>query len=226
MLIDSLQEYAARMAKASWLAGGDADLAHECAEQFLMHREALRDPNTGLWRQGLGWEDDPSRLSPHTWSRGHGWLVRGLVESLRYLPEGEAAERMGGILTEMLTALAACQVDDGMLHAILDLPRDLSPAESSGTALVAGYAAHALNEGLIAGETIERFTHRALKAVGRRIGPDGMILAACEGPGPLSSADLGKYRNVESFPPDDEHGAGAILFALAGGIVLNGPETT
>lgn len=220
VLIDSLQEYAARMAKASWLAGGDVDLADECAEQFELHRTALRDPSTGLWHQGLGWEEKDTQVSPHAWSRGHGWLVRGLVESLLYLPEGEPADRVRRMLKETLAALAAVQDDEGMLHALLDLPADRSPGESSGTALVAGYTAIALAKGLIGGDGLDRFVRRALEAVPGCIGPDGTILSACAGPGPLSDADVPKYLDVASFPPDNEHGAGAILFALAGRIRL------
>ena len=107
ILIDSLQEYAARMAKAGSLSG-DESFFRECVQQYELHRKLLRDPQTGLWSQGRGWLDEADRLSPGAWSRGHGWMIRGMVDSLRYLPrDSEYFRRMQKMLRETADALLA-----------------------------------------------------------------------------------------------------------------------
>ncbi len=222
MLIDSLQEYAARMARAAWLSG-DMSFARECVEQFEVHRRVLRDGRTGLYHQGRGWLDDPEALSPGAWSRGQGWLIRGMVESLRYLPPGSPEHaRLRAMLVELADALLAVQAAEGLWHALPARPPDRSPPESSGSAMIAAALARAVHEGLLPNEPYGQAALRAAKALRSYVTADGVVLNACPGPGPLVSEQ--GYLDVKGFPPDGDHGPGAVLQAVAAEILLSGPS--
>lgn len=218
ILIDSLQEYAQRMAKAGGLAC-DNEMMAECATQYRMHRELLRDPDSGLWSQGIGWEGDDAK-SPGAWSRGHGWLVRGLVESLLYLPrDSEYYESLHAILVEMLEVLLPLRDESGMWHALPHLPLEKSRAESSGSALIAGYMARAIHAHILPEKPYKAETQKTLASLHDYVNEKGDILSSCPGPGPLDSNDLEKYIETD-FPAGDSHGAGAMLIALAGEMML------
>ncbi len=217
VLIDSLQEYAARMAKAGSLSGEES-FFEECVAQYELHRKLLRDPETGLWCQGRGWLDEPDRLSPGVWSRGHGWLTRGMVDSLRYLPrDSEYFRRMQKIFQETSDSLLAVQDEDGMWHALLHLPHEKSAAESSGTGLIAYNLARAVHEGFVTEKPYKAAALRATAALRRFVTEDGDVLSACPGPGPLDSVK--KYLGT-TFAPGDHHGTGALIFGFAGEILL------
>jgi rhamnogalacturonyl hydrolase YesR len=213
LLIDMLQDYASRMARAGRLAD-DPELYAECVEQHRIYRRLLRDPETGLWCQGRGWRDDPMELSPGAWSRGHGWLIRGMVAGLDALPEdSEEYAELQGYLRELADALLPRQDQEGMWHTLLHLPPERSAAETSGTAMVCHGLAHALALGHVNGEKYRRAAERAFQAVARRVQPDGVVRGTCRGPGPLESIE--PYLDAPA-EPDDPHGPPAVLFACAG----------
>jgi unsaturated rhamnogalacturonyl hydrolase len=214
VLIDALQEYASRMARAGQATGEEAYFA-EAARQFRLHRAIVRDPASGLWSQGRGWLlEEPQRLSPGAWSRGHGWLIRGLVETLRHTPpESPEAATLRGYLKELADALLAVQQPSGMWHTLLHRPPEESSPEFSGTALISGYLGIALAEGFLEGEPYERAARRAYAALPRSVREDGVIESVSPGPGPLMEEEPYAGR---TFPPGEEHGAFALFYAATG----------
>lgn len=221
LLIDGLQEYASRMARAGW-ACDDAKYFDACVEQFRVHRRILRNPLNGLWSNGRGWLAKKSLLSPGAWSRGHGWLIMGMVESLKFLPAGgEHRRELAQYLAELVEALERVQDADGMWHALLHRPAAESPPESSGTALISYCIAAACRLGILDSKYLTT-AKRGFDALRQFVEPDGRVLNACPGPGPLVSED--GYLNVPGFPPDNEHGPFAMLLACVGDILVNRPE--
>jgi rhamnogalacturonyl hydrolase YesR len=215
LLVDMLQDYASRMARAGRLAG-DRELYGECVEQHRLYRRLLRDPGTGLWRQGRGWRDEPLELSPGAWSRGHGWLIRGMVASLDALPgDSEEYAELQGYLRELADALLLRQNPEGMWHTLLHLPPARSAPETSGTAMICHGLDHAIAQGHLDGEEYRQATRRAYEAVARRVGPNGTVRGVCRGPGPLESVE--PYLDAAN-EPDNAHGPPAVLFACAGRI--------
>ena len=82
ILIDQLQDYSSRMAKAGWLSSED-QFFKESAEQLGLFRAALRDPKTGLWGHGRGWFGDARHVTATPWGRGHAWhLIPSGVHTL------------------------------------------------------------------------------------------------------------------------------------------------
>ena len=218
LLIDMLQDYAARMAQAGRLSGDESFFA-ECAEQHRIYRRLLRDPETGLWRQGRGWLEDPMELSPGTWSRGQGWLIRGMVDSLRALPsDSRHAEELRGYLAELADALVAHQAPDGSWHQLPHLPPEESYPDSTGTGLIYYNLAVALDAGFLGGNRCRRAAERAWARIPDFVTRDGAVLDACPGPGPLRSIEP-YLRTPGGREEGESHGPGCIIFACAGRVL-------
>ena len=217
LLIDYLQEYSSRAARAGRLTG-ELELYKECVDQYEIYARILRDPETGLWNQGRGWLDDPQALSPGAWSRGHGWLIRGIVTSLDVLPVQSAEYRkMQVLLRQLADHLLKVQDDLGMWHQLLNRPFSQSYPESSGTGLIAYYLAHAWDKGYLNGDQYKQAAMQAIQALYDYVTPRGAVLGTCPGPGPLRSEM--PYLNQKA-PVNDPHGAPALIYAFAGELLL------
>lgn len=221
MLLDSTQEYVARMARAGKHSGDHAFFA-EAAKQIRLYRSIVRDSNTGLWHQGRGWiKDQPDTVSPGVWSRGHGWLLRGLTAALAEMPRDSAEYReMQAALVELADALVVRQQPSGMWHCLLDRPATASPAESSGTAMIATALARATREGTLQGDKYRDAARRAFEALPKYVDDAGIVLSVSPGPGPLESETPWL---VESFPPGNDHGPFALIFAAAESVRVGNP---
>ncbi len=222
LLIDQLQDYAARMARTGKLTG-DSTYFTECAEQFRIYRDIVRDPETGLWCQGRGWLDDPMELSPGAWSRGQGWLIRGLVDSLCALPkDSEEFKEIQGYLQELAEALVAVQAPDGMWHQLAHLSPEQSAPDSTGTGLIIYNFARALHEGFLDDPRFRESAETAFDALTNYVTPEGIILQASPGPGPLKSIKpyLGKDGKTED---GESHGPFCVIYACAGKVLLASP---
>lgn len=213
MLLDVMQDYASRLAQTAAITGDEA-LYEESTKQFRIYRQVLRNPANGLYSQGRGFLDDPAALSPGAWSRGHGWLIRGMVESLAVMPrDSESYKELQGYLCELADALLAVQDKEGMWHQLLDKPFVDSFPETSGTALISYNLARAWKLGLLPDERYRAAAAHSFEAVARCVKDDGRITGTCKAPGPLRSID-GYFRKPGE--PDDPHGHFAALFACAG----------
>jgi rhamnogalacturonyl hydrolase YesR len=210
-VIDAMQEFVCRLVRAG-VASGDASYIDNALGQWRSSRAVLRDPQTGLWSQGRGWlSDDPEQLSPGAWSRGHGWLFRGLTASLRALPpESAAALEFRGYLKELADPVIPLQAADGMWHCLLTRPLAASPPDSSGTAMIATGLAESVRKGWLFGESYDAAARRAFATLPGYVTADGVVRSTSPGPGPLQSEEA--YL-VASFPPGNDHGTFALLFA-------------
>lgn len=213
MLLDSTQEYIARMARAGKHTG-DASYYREAAEQVKLYREIVRDEKTGLWHQGRGWlRDQPKEISPGFWSRGHGWWSRGLVTALANIPpERDEFKQIQQTFREMADSLLARQQPSGMWHCLLDRDPSASPPESSGTAMIATSLSRAVRLGVMKDEKYRDAARKAFAALVEYVDADGSVLSTSPGPGPLESE--ANYL-TKSFLPGNDHGTFALMFAGA-----------
>jgi rhamnogalacturonyl hydrolase YesR len=212
MLVDLLQDYASRLAQTSAITG-DKSLSEDCVEQFRIYHHVLCDQKTGLYSQGRGFLPDPAKCSPGAWSRGHGWLMRGMVESLDVIPRNNASyAELLGYLHELANALLAVQDQNGMWHQLLHLPFEDSYPETSGSALIAAYLAKAWRLKLLPDLKYRDAALRAFRSVAKQVDERGTIAGTCKGPGPLRSID--DYLRTQG-EPNDPHGLFAVLFACA-----------
>ncbi len=218
MLIDAMQEFAARMARTGAVTG-DAAWVREGATQFRLYRRILRDPDTGLWSQGRGWlGDEPGKLSPGAWSRGHGWLLRGLTASLAETPRDSAEFReMHALLREFADALLPRQLPGGLWPTLLLRPPGESPPDASGSAMIATAFSRAWREGWLTDTRARDAARRAFAALPDCVDQNGVVLNVSPGPGPLESeADY----LVREFPPGNDHGPFSLMFAAAESVRL------
>jgi rhamnogalacturonyl hydrolase YesR len=231
LLIDSFQEESSRLFRLAGLLHhekypeSDADaLEHLALRQFELHRALLRDPVSGLWNNGRGWrQDDPQALSPGAWSRGHGWLLRGLCASLEFAAVPTVREGLAGLIRETADALLRVQDEDGLWHALLHLPATESPVDSSGSAMIAS--------GLLAGVRLAALPENPYAECAQLaarslfelyVTPDGRVVSICPGPGPLSDESF--YR-VRVFSDENPHGAFAMV-GLAAELLRHGEKAS
>ncbi len=217
MLIDYLQHYTIRMARAGSMSG-DTLFFDECIGQFRKYREILRYNPSGLYSQGRGWLEDPEKLSPSCWSRGQGWLIRGMVTSLEFLPRNSAwSDTLKTYLSELAVALLNAQAPSGMWHTLPCLDQSQNHPEISGTGMIAYYMSRACREGFLEEEVYTESIRKALAAMKPYLGEDGTIRNVSPGPGPLRSVE--PY--LEPGETNDPHGFQAAIRASAAGILLD-----
>jgi hypothetical protein len=220
VLVDAMQEYASRLASAAAL-GGDPVWFDLAVAQLVGHAALLRNQETGLWSIGYNWGVEPGTRSPGAWSRGHGWLLRGIVETLRWLPTDHGGRsEVRRLLVDVLDALAPRRDPEGMWHTLVHRPLDDSAPETSGTALIAYGIARAVVLGEIDAKRWTPVVRQAISAVRRRIGPDGVIAGACVGPGLLLDDSEQHYLRTP-IAPDDPHGPPCVIYGLLGARLLD-----
>ncbi len=220
VLIDYIQEYCSRVARAGSLKG-DTLFFKESIDQFKIYRSLLRNPETGLYSQGRGWLPDTTELSPGAWSRGHGWLMRGIVPAMEAVPfQSSYYYRLQTALKELADALLKVQDENGMWHQLLHLSFDKSYPETSGTGMIAYNLAVAYKKGFLKDEKYRDAALLSANELKKYITDDGVVLGTCKGPGPLRSIE--NYLNNPA-EPDDHHGAQAIIYGMLAEIILTEP---
>lgn len=135
---------------------GDAACAEDVLAQLKNIRDIMRDPETGLYYHGYCesrdtcWADSETGLSPNIWLRANGWLCAGLADIYELTADSACAE----MLSQLLSALCACQTADGMLLQLPALPQlGGNYPETSGTLLFAYSAMKAHRLGAAPSET-------------------------------------------------------------------------
>ncbi|MDD2797685.1 MAG: glycoside hydrolase family 88 protein [Bacteroidales bacterium] len=207
MLIDYLQNYISRMAKAGSLSG-DTTFFDETTRQIRLYRSILQYSNSKLYSQGRGWLVDKSEISPSAWSRGQGWMMRGLVSALEFLPpNSHYSTEVSEYLKELSVGLLKRQDEDGMWHTLPLLGNKESAPEVSGTAMIAYYMSVALHKGFIEGRHFKTAVQKSIRGVHNYTGGDCIVRNVSKGPGPLVSID--DYRQMGEC--DNLHGLQAII---------------
>ena len=164
---------------AMYRATGEEKYLEEVANQFRLHREKLRDEQTGLWYHGwdandknsvpffcgqMGWPDDETRVSGEIWGRGNGWLYITLADALDVIPKSNPLwSEFSGYLKEMVINLPDLQ-DENTGHWYQLPVRKDDPEnwiESSCTAMFAYGILSALKLGIVQGENYSNCVERA-----------------------------------------------------------------
>lgn len=215
VLVDFFQDYIARMAETGKFTG-DEKYYKECVEQYRLHRKVLRNPQNNLWSTGRGWHKDINESSGGYWSRGHGWLISGLVKSLCVLPrDTQYYKEMQGYLIELADALLAVQDDNGMWHKMLDFDFDKSPAEMSGTAFICANLLKAINHGILTDEKYKKSALLAFKGMQKYITKEGIVNNVDKRGGPLKSMEGYLDNSPDGFDDGAGHSPSGIINVCA-----------
>jgi unsaturated rhamnogalacturonyl hydrolase len=200
----------------------------EVVNEFVVTREHLRDPSTGLYLHAWdetkqqSWADPATGLSKLYWGRGLGWFAMALVDVLDHIPETDSKHRepLLAIVRELAPALLAVQ--DGATGAwwqILDMPT--APGnylESSASSMFTYFFAKATRKGYLP-DTYRAVALRAFDALVQefiRVYPDGKVSLTnqCLVAG-LGYGRDGSYRYYMSEPvwKDDPKATGPFILA-------------
>ncbi len=220
IFINMLQSYAVFMARAGWLKN-DEKFFDECIAQYEIFRKILRNQETGLWHQGRNWGQDPGFTSPGHWNRGQGWVLRGMVDCLDYLPAGSSYfNKMNNMLEEFAADIIKYQDPRGMWHQLTDY-QEAYP-ETSGTAFFVHYIYKAFHRGWLKRDPYLFVAEKGINALMGYVQKDGTVMNTSYGTYPLT--DIEEYLHRPSIP-GDPHAAGTMLMACAGPYLARDPKT-
>lgn len=139
------------------------------------------------------------------WGRGNGWVIAGLANVLRALPEGhQAIPYYENLMTEMAARLVSLQDEGGYWHASLLDPESYPSPEASATALIAYGLAYGINRGILPRDGFQEPVVRAWNWLVTAVDEDGRAGWVQ----PVGSDP--KKVNADMTAP---YGAGAILLA-------------
>lgn len=219
MLIDALQNFVGRMARAG-VHGLGPDYIEAAVDQLRIYRAILRDPDTGLWAQGRGFQDDRLELSPGAWSRGQGWLTRGLIDALEVIPQDDPRfAEIAHYFREVIDAVLPLQDAQGMWHQLLSHPWSASTVDTSGSGMLIYHLARGIRLGVLVGHRYRHAAVRGFNALRHYVQADGVITDVSLGPGP--NVSLKNYLHQRGYI-DEHYGQGSfsVLMACAGMFIL------
>lgn len=110
------------------------------------------------------------------WGRGNGWVVAGLVNILKVLPQ-DSAYRLyyEKLFKDVVCKLATLQDEVGFWHASLLDPTSYPTPETSATALITYSLAYGINQGLLDKEKFLSITEKAWKALVSAVNNEGKL---------------------------------------------------
>jgi unsaturated rhamnogalacturonyl hydrolase len=125
-------------------AGNQAELA-AMAKMFAWTESHIYDKKASLW-----WRDSRWVGTTQHWSRGNGWIVIALTDTIAALPAGDANRaHYVSLLQAMFAALKASQQPGGYWTADVDHPKAFPAPESSGTSFFTYGMARAIQLGYL-----------------------------------------------------------------------------
>lgn len=164
----------------------DPEPIEEALRQIDVHVKRLQDPHTGLFRHI--WQETPNSYpgGGSFWSRGNGWGVAGLLETLEYLPD-DHPER--GTVREVLRTAVDTVVDlqdrSGFWHLQLDDPT--TALESSGTAIYAYTFKRGIDHGVLDETRYGEAANRAMDALTGVVNEEGAVTRVSKPPASATS---------------------------------------
>lgn len=182
----------------------------EAVAQITRLVEVLRDTANGLLHQARGFSQ-AGRVTEDHWSRGNGWGLLALVETIDALG-GDHPRRPALVETTCALIEACLQVQDadGMWHQ--ELTQHSSYVETSGTGLILYAIGRGLRQGWLAARHRVSF-ERGIRGLLAYIDPDGSIRNTCVGclsPGAGTIADY----VARPWALNDPHAFGPVVLAF------------
>ena len=205
-------------------------------------RPGLYDPAQHLWYRDcrfVGTTD--AHGDPVFWSRGNGWVIAAMAQTLQTLPAGAGDRAMYvGMLQAMAARLAPLQGSDGFWRPSLLDPTLYPQPETSGTALITSALAYGISAGLLDAATYLPVVARAWAGLTTAaLQPSGFVTdcqspdvgpaAPYVAPAPRTAPTSGSAGTVNTDEPP--YCAGAFLLAgsavahLATDLALGRPVT-
>lgn len=111
------------------------------------------------------------------WGRGNGWVIAGLAEILRTLPDSDTEFRpfYEKLFVEFATRLAELQGEDGYWHASLLDPDSYPSPETSSTGFIVYGLAYGINRGYLPAKDFLPIVKKGWQALAEAVAPDGKL---------------------------------------------------
>ncbi len=111
------------------------------------------------------------------WGRGNGWVIAGLAEILRTLPDSDTEFRpfYEKLFVEFATRLAELQGEDGYWHASLLDPDSYPSPETSSTGFIVYGLAYGINRGYLPAKDFLPIVKKGWQALTEAVDPDGKL---------------------------------------------------
>ena len=182
----------------------------EACRQLVSMNELFLDRKIGLYHQCLG-QLGPGKYSEDHWSRGNGWGLFALAETVSACPiELEKQFGIRKILVERLKACLKYQDNAGMWHQ--EMTDHESYTETSGSGLILFALGTAMELG-IADEPMRKAFIKGLTGYSSYIALDGSVHNCCTGCMCPGKGTVEDYKNI-SWKLNDVHAFGPVAHAF------------
>jgi unsaturated rhamnogalacturonyl hydrolase len=187
---------------------GDSKYITIMNQMWMQTESCLYDSNEKLFYRDYSFFDLRTGGKKIFWSRANGWVMAGIVRILEFLPANDSSRsHYVNLLTNMASAVATLQGDDGFWRSNLLYPEQYPNPETSGTAFFCYAIAWGINHGYLSQNTYGPIVENAWQGLCNIAvhgdGRVGYVQEASDRPG---SAD---YNDTELY------GTGAFLLAAS-----------
>lgn len=136
---------------------GDKSYLDGMHTHFILSYRHLYDKTDSLFYRDSHYFDRKENNGENIfWGRGNGWVLAGLANILKLMPEdSEYRPFYTGLFKNLAHRLSELQDQDGFWHASLLDPESYPSPETSGTALIAYGLLYGYNTGLLGDEYLE-----------------------------------------------------------------------
>ncbi len=178
---------------------GNAAMLERAADQLIVHRDHLIDPNSGLFWH-VAYVERQSH-SPCLWARGNSWFSIAAPQVIAEINAAGETKRLSAkvekireALARQLNQIASLQDDSGLWHTVLDRADSyLEASAAAGFALALGRALRTRLPGLDAARARDAYS-RALGAICSKIDSHGAFNGVSQQTPP---GDFAFYNSIE-----------------------------
>jgi rhamnogalacturonyl hydrolase YesR len=199
--VDTLYYSSAPLARAYEITG-EARYAEEAVQQCLLHAEYLRDPLTGVFFHESN--TDTGQRCSWFWSRGNGWVIMALADTLQYCPpETPGWRAVLDIYRSLVVGLLRMQHSCGLWRIIPE--NEESHLETSGAVMIATGISVGIRQGWLDASTAAS-VHRTWNEVLTWINAEGRLMG-CQTP----AGPGGWETHKRSMMGERTYGTGTLL---------------
>lgn len=203
--VDTLYYAASSLAEAYRITK-ETNLANEAVRQCILHARWLQDSCTGCFFHDA--HPATGRRTNWFWSRGNGWVILALADTLRHVPaKTEGYGKVLEIYRSLVTGLLRLQHPCGLWRIVPELSE--SHLETSGSIMIATGIAMGVADGWLE-NSLAAAVQRTLEELKTWIRPDGALMGA-QRPAGSGGWDVHKLSRLDEC----EYATGLMLRLLA-----------
>ncbi|HEX9337568.1 MAG TPA: glycoside hydrolase family 88 protein [Pseudonocardiaceae bacterium] len=186
------------------VTGSNANDLDAMAKLFAFPESHIYDTKNSLW-----WRDSRWVGTTTHWSRGNGWIVISLTNTIAALPAGDPHRAQYiSLLQAMFAKLKATQQPGGYWTANVDHPSQFPAPESSGTSFFTYGMAKAIQAGYLDAKTYTPVVQRAWNWLRTKALHSNGVVGFVQGP----SSQPSQHQPISSTATTN-YGVGAFLMA-------------